>query len=132
LPYTTLFRSFSIMNEDDWKQLSHLSEFVSDIDFANLPYKPVEIKAEGSDIFTMDAGDKAFGWARSFSNPDISKTRFTIDKPGSSNYTVTWFDTWTGNMVKTETLKSVNGKLDLAVPDMTNQNRDIAFKIGKN
>jgi len=129
---TPVWWDFSILNEDDWKQLSHLSQFVSDIDFANLPYKPAEVKAEGADIYIMDAGDKAFGWARSFSTPDISKTGFTVDKPGSSNYNVTWFDTWTGKMVKTETIKSVNDKLSLVVPGMTAQNRDIAFKISKN
>ena len=129
---TPVWWNFSILNEDDWKQLSHLSKFVSDIDFSNLPYNPAVLNSDVADIFIMDSGDKAFGWVRSISNPDVGKTLFTLAKQGSSNYSVTWFDTWTGNIVKTETIKSLNGKLDMAVPEMTNQNRDIAFKISKN
>jgi hypothetical protein len=129
---TPVWWDFSILNEDDWKQLSHLSKFVSDIDFANLPYKPAVVNSDVADIFIMDSGDKGFGWLRSISNHDVVKILFSLAKQGSSNYTVTWFDTWTGNIVKMETIKSLNGKLDMAVPEMTNQNRDIAFKISKN
>jgi len=128
---TPVWWDFSVLMEEDWQQLKHLSAFVSDIDFANLPYKPAEATGEGSDIYIMDAGDKAFGWARSFSNQSIGKTRFTASKPGNGNYTITWFDTWSGNTVKSDEVKSVNGKLDLIVPEILGQNRDIAFKIIK-
>ena len=75
--------------------------------------------------------DKAFGWARSFSNENIAKAKFTVTEPGNGNYTITWFDTWSGNTVKSDEVKSVNGKLELIVPELTDQNRDIAFKINK-
>jgi hypothetical protein len=122
---------YSIVNDQDWQQLKHLSAFVSDIDFANLPYKPAEVNGEGTDIFVMDAGDKAFGWARTYVSHNISKTKFAVTKPVSGNFTVTWFDTWTGSIVKSETVVSGNGKLELAVPELTDQNQDIAFKISK-
>jgi hypothetical protein len=128
---TPVWWDFSILKEEDWQQLKHLSAFVSDIDFANLPYKPSEATGEGTDIYIMDSGDKAFGWARSFSNQNIGKTKFTVTKPGNGNYTITWFDTWSGNTVKSDDVKSVNGKLELIVPELTDQNRDIAFKISK-
>ena len=122
---------FTVLNEQDWQQLKNLSAFVSDIDFANLPYKPAEATGEGADIFIMDAGDNAFGWARTFLKPDIGKTRLTIIKPGNGNYSITWFDTWTGNILKSEKVNSGNGKLELTVPEMANKNQDIAFKISK-
>jgi hypothetical protein len=122
---------YSILNEQDWQQLKHLSAFVSDIDFANLPYKPVHANAEGTDIYIMDAGDKAFGWARTFLNQNIDKTKFTIYKPGNENYIIMWFDTWTGDIVKSEKVNSANGILELIVPELEHQNRDIAFKISK-
>jgi hypothetical protein len=122
---------FSILKEEDWLQLKHLSAFVSDIDFANLPYHPVQANTEGTDIFIMDAGDKAFGWARTFLNQNIGKTKFEVDKPGNGNYTITWFDPWTGNIVKSEKVVSGNGKLTLIVPESETQNCDIAFKISK-
>jgi hypothetical protein len=79
----------------------------------------------------MDAGDKAFGWARSFSSQNIGKTKITATKPGDGDFTVTWYDTWSGKTVKSDEVKSVNGKLELIVPELTDQNRDIAFKISK-
>ncbi len=57
---------FTVLNAQDWQQLKILAAFVSDIDFANLPYKPAEATGEGSDIFLLDAGDKAFGWVRTY------------------------------------------------------------------
>jgi Domain of unknown function (DUF5060) len=122
---------YPILNEQDWQQLKHLSAFVSDIDFANLPYKPVQATAEGTDIFIMDAGDKAFGWARTFLSHNVTKTKLTVLKPGNGDYTIKWFDTWSGNIVKSEKVNSGNGFLELIVPELTPQNRDIAFKISK-
>ena len=53
---TPVWWDFSILKEEDWQQLKHLSAFVSDIDFANLPYKPAEATGEGTDIYIMDSG----------------------------------------------------------------------------
>jgi hypothetical protein len=128
---TPVWWDFSILQDEDWQQLKHLSDFVSDIDFANLPYKPVQTDSEGTDIFILDAGDKAFGWARTYLNQSISKTKFTLIEPGNGNYTITWFDTWTGKTLKSEKVNSVKGKLELIVPETENQKKDIAFKISK-
>jgi hypothetical protein len=122
---------FTVLNAQDWQQLKILAAFVADIDFANLPYKPAETNGEGSDIFILDAGEKAFGWVRTFINPDISKIKFSLIKPANEDFTVTWFDTWTGNTVKSEIVKSGNGKLELRVPELVPKNCDIAFKITK-
>jgi hypothetical protein len=122
---------FTVLNAQDWQQLKFLAAFVSDIDFVNLPYKPAEANGEGSDIFVLDAGDKAFGWIRTFLKPDISNTKFSLVKAENGNYNVIWFDTWTGNTVKSEKVKSGKGKLELTVPELVPRNCDIAFKITK-
>jgi hypothetical protein len=131
LAVTPVWWTASIMNEQDWEQLRHLSEFVSDIDFANLPYMPVEAKAEKADIFVMDCGEKGFGWARSFMNNKIDNTELILMKPDRGNYIVTWYDTWTGNTVKSEKVASRNGKLAITVPVPDHFCQDIAFKISK-
>jgi hypothetical protein len=122
---------FPIMNDQDWQQIKHLSAFVSDIDFANLPYKPGKANGEGADIYVLDAGDKAFGWARTYSKNKIAGTKLSIAKPGNAKYTITWFDTWTGNIAGSETVNSRNDIIELTVPELSDQNRDIAFKITK-
>jgi hypothetical protein len=131
LAVTPVWWTASIMNDQDWEQLKYLSEFVSDIDFANLPYKPLQAEAVNADIYVMDSSDKGFGWARSFKNYKIDNTRLTLIKPDRGNYTVTWYDTWTGNIVKSEKVSSANGELIMTVPGLNHHCQDIAFKISK-
>ncbi|HLP73021.1 MAG TPA: DUF5060 domain-containing protein, partial [Bacteroidales bacterium] len=121
----------SIMNEQDWGQLKHLSEFVAGIDFANLPYKPLSTEAVNADSYVMDSGEKGFGWVRAVLNYKIDNISLTVDKPGKANYSIIWFDTWTGNIVKSENVSAENGKLLLAVPVLDHFSQDIAFKYSK-
>lgn len=123
---------FPVLNEGDWQQIKHLSAFVSDIYFANNQYKPTQATAEGTDIFVMDAGDKLFGWARTFSKQSIGGTKLNIIEPVKGNYSITWFDPWGGNIIKSEKVSSGNGKMALIVPEVADQIPDIAFKIIKN
>ncbi len=131
LAVTPVWWTASIMNDDDWEQLKHLSDFVSDIDFANLSYKPIKAESGSTDIYVMDCDEKGFGWARSIKTNRIDGARLTISKPENQNYLVLWYDTWTGNTVKTEKVSSSNGKLLLTVPGLKNFCQDIAFKISK-
>jgi hypothetical protein len=131
LAVTPVWWTASIMNDQDWEQLRYLSEFVFDIDFANLPYKPLQAEAANADIYVMDCGDKGFGWARSFKNNKIDAARLTLNKPEKGNFSITWYDTWTGKTVKSEKASSVNGRLILTVPSMDRHCQDIAFKISK-
>lgn len=120
---------YPVLNEQDWMQIKTIAAFVADIDFANQPYKPADCKADGADIYTMDAGNNLFGWLRSFEKPDISGLPLEIAKPGNEKYIVSWFDAWSGNIIKTETVISKNGNLNLSVPKLQPEKPDIAFKI---
>jgi len=131
LAVTPVWWTASILNEQDWQQLRHLSEFVSDIDFANHPYKPLRAEAENADVYMMDCSDKGFGWARSYLNNKIDQTRLILFKPDKGFYSVTWYDTWTGKVVKSEKVSAGNGKLFLTVPELDHYCQDIAFKISK-
>jgi hypothetical protein len=131
LAVTPVWWTASIMNDQDWEQLKHLSEFIEDIDISNLPYKPLKAESVNADIYVLDSGDKGFGWARSFMNNKIDNAKLTLIKPGKGNYKILWFDTWTGNTVKSEKVTSGGGKLLLTVPELNYNNQDIAFKISK-
>ncbi len=131
LAVTPVWWTASIMNDQDWEQLRHLSEFVSDIDFAKLQYKPLQAEAANADVFVMDCGDNGFGWTRSFRNNIIDNLRLTLMKPDNGMYSVIWFDTWTGTIVKSEKVSSASGKLTLTVPSLNRHCQDIAFKINK-
>lgn len=122
---------YPVLNEQDWQQLKIVSEFVTDIDFASEPFKPAKCAAEGADFYVMDSGKNSFGWARSYTNINSSGMKLTFSKPGKATYSVLWFDTWTGETLKTETVNSKNDELTLIVPALKTPHPDIAFKITK-
>jgi hypothetical protein len=128
LACTPVWWAFDIMQDEDWTQLKHLSEFVSDIDFANLPFNPAEAEAPDADVYVMDGGTTAFGWMRAINSPKIDGIKITLSKP-AGNYNVIWFDTWTGETVKSEKVASGKGKLMIMVPGLSHESKDIAFKI---
>jgi hypothetical protein len=131
LAVTPVWWTASDMKSQDWEQLKYLSEFVSDIDFANLPYKPIQAEAVNADIYAIDCGEKGFGWARAVKTNKIDNTRLTLIKPEKGSYSVLWYDTWTGKTIKTEKVSSSNGKLIITVPALDRYCQDIAFKISK-
>ena len=131
LAMTPVWWTASDMTSEDWEQLRYLSEFVADIDFANLPYEPVGAEAANTDIYVMDSGSNGFGWARAVKNNKIDKTKLTINKPDKGSYSIIWYDTWTGKSLKTTKASVENGKLILTVPEMDRHCQDIAFKISK-
>jgi hypothetical protein len=120
---------YTFLKQQDWEQLSYLQKFVSDIDFASLPYRPAEATAAGADIYVMDAGNNAFGWIRSFEKDNAAGTTISISKHGKGNFTVLWYDTWRGQEIKTEKVKVSGQKLLLTVPATNPSHPDIAFKI---
>ena len=120
---------FPVLNEQDWMQLKHIAAFTSDIDFANLPWKPETAEAKGADIYVMSTGSQAFGWLRSFEKENISGTPVKIRQLKDGRHKITWVNTWTGKTVKTEKVDSKNGELLLTVPKITEKHPDIAFKI---
>ena len=77
----------------------------------------------------MDSGKNSFGWARSYTNKNSSWLKLTFSKPGKATYSVLWVDTWTGKIIKTETVNSKNDELTLIVPETQTPHPDIAFKI---
>ncbi len=122
---------YTFLTQDDWKQLKHVAEFVKDIDFANLPFKPVDANAGGADVYVMDAGSEAFGWLRSYVRNDASGTSFSIDKPDNGTFTVHWFDAWSGSEIEQQKVRAKQGKLELTVPPQKTNQPDIAFKLRK-
>ncbi len=123
---------YTFVSKDDWKQLSHIARFTEDIDFANLPFQPVEAVAEGADIYVMDAGSEAFGWLRSYEKEDAAGTILSIEKAVKGSFTVSWYDAWNGKEIKQQKVKVKKGKLELVVPSQNAEQPDIAFKIRKN
>ncbi len=120
---------FTFLQERDWEKLSYLAAFVGGIDFANLPFEPASVTAPGADVYVMDAGSEAFGWLRSHQKENAGGTPVVLEKAGNNRYTVSWFDTWSGREIKTETARAGNGRLELTVPSLPQSRPDVAFRV---
>ncbi len=131
LAATPVWWDYPVLTQGDWDQLKILAEFVSDIDLANQPFKPLTVSAEGADLYVMGTNNDAFGWGRSYEKEDISGLEISIPGLADNSYTISWYDAWSGKIVKSSTAKPQNGKFVLEVPKMTEARADVAFKIRK-
>ena len=118
-----------MLREKDWDQLQNLAVFVADIDFANQAYKPLQADARGTDLYVMGSSTEAFAWGRSFEKEDISGAEFRIRGLEDREYTISWYDTWEGELIKTGSGRSRGGELILKVPQMKKAYPDVACKI---
>ncbi|HLF35992.1 MAG TPA: hypothetical protein VI583_17245, partial [Cyclobacteriaceae bacterium] len=127
---TPVWWDYTVLTDSDWEQLSHLSVFVSDIDFANLDLKPVDIAGDGIDAYAMMSANSGFGWARSYVKNDISRISLPI-KTTDGNYAVRWYDAWNGEYLNLDKVNAVNSILTITVPKLSTARKDIAFKIDR-
>lgn len=131
LSSTPVWWAYNDLNVGDWGQLKNLSKFTSDINFANLPFQPSEVKAEGADVFGLNTPANAIGWARSYTKEDVSGGQIILKGLDDSEYEVLWFDPWKGEYLNPEKAVSTNGVMALTVPKLSEAHLDIAFKINK-
>ncbi|RPI42255.1 MAG: DUF5060 domain-containing protein, partial [Bacteroidetes bacterium] len=131
LASTPVWWDYPVLTEGDWDQLKILSGFVSEIDFANRPYRPLEASASGTDLYVMGTSCDAFGWGRSCTGPGTGSSLFEIGGLEDGDYEVTWTDPWTGEQAGREKARSKNGQLSIRVPALSHPRPDIAFRIIK-
>lgn len=79
----------------------------------------------------MEADSRAFGWIRSYAKDDVGGTEVAIEGLENGSFDVTWFDTWNGAAVSTETQSATEGRLSAIAPSVLEAHPDIAFKIKK-
>ncbi len=129
LASTPVWWDYPVLNEQDWNSLMHLSDFVSDIDFANQMYQPENVESDKADIFLMKAGATAFGWLRTINGENAAGIKFSIPNSDNEKFAIEWYDTWTGKTIKSESVSAKNNTLELVVPSQNENQADIAFKI---
>lgn len=129
LAATPVWWDYPVLTGEDWDQLQNLAGFVADIDFANQPFKPLDVSANETDLYVMGSCGEAFGWGRCYLKEDISGSEFHIRGLSDQDYTINWYDTWTGEIIQTDCAGSLNGELVVKVPNLKEAHRDVAFKI---
>ncbi len=136
-----------------WYHLKGLAGFLADQDIAGLTPAPVQIFTSTAQATALERKDRALLWLRSsqysvesavsaFRNATLfggaSKTgwryelqprrNITVTLAGmqNGNYRVSWYDTRTADMLRSDTARAGDGNLVLAAPPF---DRDLAAKI---
>ncbi len=116
-------------------QMRFFSQFVSDIDFAHLDFRPVPVQSDGCDGWAMGCDSLIFGWAV---NPrsGMARESFTMSGLPDGSYEVRLYRTWRGRYLDPQTANCVDGKLTVAIPELKTTGGhasyigdDVAFKI---
>jgi len=116
-------------------QMLYFSQFVSDIDFANLNLEPAEVVAGECDAWAMKSDKLIFGWVV---NPrtSVANESFTISGLPEGPYEVRLYRTWRGAYLDPQTIESREGKLTCTIPELKTTGghalhigNDVAFKI---
>lgn len=129
LSSTPVWWDYPVLTEGDWDQLKILSGFVRQIDFANRPWAPLEVTADGTDLFVMGTGTEAFGWGRSYTSDDVSGSVFRISGLADLTCRIEWIDPWTGEHISTTREKSRNDLMLLEVPSLAVARPDVVVRI---
>ncbi|MBN3034414.1 MAG: hypothetical protein JW861_02445, partial [Bacteroidales bacterium] len=112
-------------------QLKVLAGFVSALDLANRPYRPLEAAANGTDLYVMGTATDAFGWGRVCGKEEIGGKEFRIRGLDDRPYTVSWVDPWSGKTLESTRVPSRNGELAITVPRINDAHPDVAFRIAE-
>lgn len=116
-------------------QMLYFSQFVSDIDFANLDFQPAEIAAGGCDAWAMKSEKLIHGWVV---NPrtTVANESFTISGLPDGPYEVRLYRTWRGLYLDRQTIECRDGRLSCTIPELKTTGghalhigNDVAFKI---
>jgi hypothetical protein len=118
---------FTPVRMNDYKILNG---FVRDIDFAHLPFSPSAISGENMDGYFMGADTTGFGWMKTHDGTTLANAQITLSHAQLNNgtYRLQWFNTWTGDILETDTTVSVGGILPAEVTGAIDR-EDIAFKL---
>ena len=116
-------------------QMLYFSQFVGDVDFANLDLEPAEITAGECDAWAMKSDKLIIGWVV---NPrtSVASESFTISGLPNRSYEVRLYRTWRGRYLDPEIIEARDGKLTCTIPELNTAGghalhigHDVAFKI---
>ncbi|MGW8315036.1 MAG: DUF5060 domain-containing protein [Bacteroidales bacterium] len=129
LATTPVWWDYPVLTEGDWDQLKVLAGFVREIDFANRPWAPLEVAADGTDLYVLGAGTEAFGWGRSHVSDSVSGAEFRITGLEDLTFRVEWIDPWTGDRISSSREKCSDGILIIQVPELPESHPDVVVRI---
>jgi len=130
-----------IDKKDMYHHYRPVAAFVADIPFTTAGLQPASAMGDkGLRVVGLQAGDRAYLWVNDpqatwwrigmegVQPGEVKGAALTVEGLGPGSYTVQWWDTREGKVIRQEAAKAAGGPLRLAAPLFS---RDIACKVVK-
>ena len=130
-PFWWAFNSRKIMSLDVMKQMKAFSRVARLIDYPNHQFEPMNQIQNNVDLYVMKSAELIFGWARESNSRPVTGKVLTLDGLSLKDtvYSVSSFNTWSGEKILTQYVPSKDGRLIFSLPDDGQKNPDQAFII---
>jgi hypothetical protein len=122
-----------------YRHFTPIRRFVDRVPWTSGPWKPLVRESPSTDVLVVGQTDgrhaviwiqnSAFNWKNHFEQkpiPPTSAAELAVREIRSGNYTVEWWDTWSGNVSRTESCRVTDGTLRLKIPPVA---RDVAIRV---
>jgi hypothetical protein len=129
-PFWWEFNKTDIFTSLRLQDYRNLNRFVSDIDFAHEPYAPTQLTVVNTDAYFMGAPSGGFGWMKTYADTSLSNAQVYLNgtELENGNYSLEWYNTWSGETLLSERAISVDGASWAKVPAALDE-LDVAFKL---
>jgi hypothetical protein len=130
-PFWWDFTTRSIFTDLVLEQYGLLKDFAEPLNLSKVNAVQTTITVPGSNAYAMEADTMAFAWFWSYDYDDVSGLQAKLHGLDNHSYSVSWYNTWTGETVETQNEVSAESILTATAPDLAESEKDIAFRVKK-
>ena len=120
-----------ILTDERLKKYGYLKQFVEPLNISHNNYSDAFFDMPGIDGYGRYSGNNGFLWFRSYSGPDLSNREIRSRGFGQGSYAIEFFDTWSGGIIKKDTIATVRNLLYVTMPQLDTPRRDFAIRFQK-
>ena len=128
-PFWWDFTTQSIFTDERMEQYQILRDFAQPLNLSKINVDPTELMVRGSEAFAMEADTMGFGWFWTYEYDSVSGLKAKLHGLNDHSYSISWYNTWTGETVQTKNTVSAGDVLEVTAPEMETNYKDIAFKV---
>lgn len=128
-PFWWDYTTRTIFTDLVMEQYGLIKKFADSLNLSEVKVQKANIQVPGSYAYAMEADSMAFGWFWSYEHEDISNLDVRLRGLPTQTYTISWYNTWTGETISEEHVVSINEVLSTKTPEIDYNRQDLAFKI---
>jgi hypothetical protein len=127
LSMTPLWWDYSILSAADFEQLDAFGQVASLIDYTQESTDILTMSALSCDAFGLGNTQLMYGWLRDVSGYSVINRVLSIQTVIDTSWHFRWYNTWTGESVSGTYEASLDGTLEVQIPDFGSLIPDMAF-----